>query len=319
MIPPGDFNDPAFMAGLLHPWTPARTTAFQLGPVGIQDPSQGSLVQMWTAEVVGNTILLSSPNTPPFVAYTFTEIITDISVAFDQNANYILSFMGQSGGSFLYWWNPLIPGYDTLSLSGVFSPCVTLDDGRAFNVSNSDVVLAYSSVGLLRYRLQRDRYTIEYTPLSDVTGLPIPCNVVYHVSMSNGMRLIFIYGNDIDFDGQPSYVYLGPLIMKQQVLMQKTPAEDLPITFNFEHTMLFGDYIVSAAVNIVVDSGEDPDTSGMLSGSPTFTDTTVTQQVVNGVPGQIYRIAMSVGTHNNCIYVTEGLLYVNDSPAISPP
>lgn len=317
MLPPGTFISPAGEP-LIHPWSAKRTEAYQLGPTAIQDPSQGVLFRMWKAEAVENTVWISSDITAPYAAFTHTKKITDISLAFDQNGNVTLAFMDVEGTSYYYWWDPLIPDYNLSILDG-FSPRVTLDDGRPFNVANSDIVLAYSHVGVIRYRLQRDRYSIEYTPLLELTGEPIPAFVMYHVSMNTSLKLAFIYGNTITYSAFNSSQFLAPLIMKQHIVKQKAPAEILPITFDFGHVLAFGDAIVSAAAVITVETGTDPNPAAMLSGAATHTSTTVTQKVIGGITGNVYRIAMSVNTSDSCVYITEGLLYVNDSPGVTPP
>lgn len=311
MFPTGDFHDPAMQGGLIHPWTPNRLISYQWGPIAIQDNTQGLLLLLWTAEVVENEVWLSSSSTPAFVAYTHTLKIIDISLAFDQNANIVLAFTDYAGNSFYYFWNPIIPGYETVALAGDF-PKVTLDDARQFNVANSDVVLVYAHNNAIRYRLHRDRYSIEYTPISGLTGTPVEASIIYHVSMASSLQVIIIYGKT------PSK-FLATLIMKQQIVLQKAPVEVLPITFNFDHTLAFGDFITSAAAKITVESGTDASPEDMFSGTPSFTNTTVTQTIIGGVAGNVYRLALSAGTDNNCVYVVEGVIYVNDSAGITPP
>lgn len=313
MLPPGDFDLPAVAGTFIHPWTSGVTSSQQWGPIAPQDTSQGLLHTLWTCWVSGKAIMLSSDTYPESVIYSHDEILIDTSLAFDQNGNLVIAFSDELGGVFLFWWDPTVPGYEVLPLqSGVITPRVTLDDARRFNVANSDVILMYSMLGALRYRLQRDRYTIEYTPLDAATNKPILADAVYHVSMMSTLRLGVIYTLGT------SIIYSNAQIMKKQVLLQKAPVEEVPITFNFQSVMDFGEAVETCAVNIIVASGEDPNVKDMLIEACSNTDRTVTQMVGGGIPGVIYKISMSVRSSAGSVYVIEGDLYVNNSPAINP-
>src|SRR5690606_37985990 len=82
------------------------------------------------------------------------------------------------------------------------SPRITLDDARAFNGANSDVILGYVRAGFVRYRRQRDRFTVEYTPPIVPGGTPAPATGLRHISMNSNLRLEFIVdgaGGDEDW------------------------------------------------------------------------------------------------------------------------
>lgn len=314
MIPTGDSSVPALPGEYIHPWVPGDLTSLQWGPVQLQDGSQGLLNILWTLEVEGATIYVSSSTHTRSVVLTHPLDIIDASLAFDQNGNLVVSFSDTNSDSYLHWWDPLIPAYDTMQLPvGVFTPRVTLDDARRFNVAQSDVILMYARAGGLKYRISRERYTVEYDAIDGTTGQPIPADIVYHVSMLSTMRLGVAYRTG------PTLVFETPQIMKKQIVLQKSPVEALPITFDFNHVLGFGDPIATAAVNIIVQSGTDPSPSDMLDGGPTYNDYSVTQVFKAGVVGNIYKISMSARTAGNSVYVVEGALYVNNSPAPTPP
>ena len=76
--------------------------------------------------------------------------------------------------------------------SGSVSPRITLDDARSFNGANSDVILGYVRAGIVRYRQQRDRFTVEYTPPIGAGGQPAFAGSLRHISMNSRLRLEFI-------------------------------------------------------------------------------------------------------------------------------
>jgi hypothetical protein len=90
----------------------------------------------------------------------------------------------------------------------------------------------------------------------------------------------------------------------------KALGETNPYVFNFSDRLQFGETVTGAAVSLVPASGIDPDPSAMLVGSPTFTATTVTQNITGGVVGVIYSIACTVTASNAHNYVKQGSLAV---------
>ena len=66
------------------------------------------------------------------------------------------------------------------------NPRCTLDDGRKFNVSGSDIILAYARDGAIRHRKQRERFATERTFSGSGTGL-------WQLGMGSNMRLEAAY------------------------------------------------------------------------------------------------------------------------------
>src|SRR5690606_41801272 len=69
---------------------------------------------------------------------------------------------------------------------------VDLDDSRPRNLSNADIILGYERDGLVRYRIQRERFLTEYTPPIGVCGAPAQAIGLRHISMNSNMRLKFV-------------------------------------------------------------------------------------------------------------------------------
>lgn len=178
MKPAKTLVNPAIITPFLYPdnLTEDPLIDYQLGGIGLSDPSRGSEYQVWTLAVTGTgvetAISVSAPNTPS------TQILASPSIswarlAFDQNMHPIISLVDYQGSK-LYWWDPLIPGNTYLSLPATANnPCVTLDDKRILETTlgTTDVVLTYVNGSNLVYRLQRDRYGVEYVWYSGINTL----------------------------------------------------------------------------------------------------------------------------------------------------
>lgn len=134
---------------------------YEIGGVGISDPSQGLLVKQWTARYEDGRVLLSADDVPETVLFSRPGI-TEIALAFDTNMAPFIAF--QDAGGVAYWWfdpsqsqhviSPYLP-------AGCNSPRCTLDDKRYLTDATRDIILAYLRDGALYYRQQRDNYGIE--------------------------------------------------------------------------------------------------------------------------------------------------------------
>lgn len=142
--------------------TPPNTrTAYAMGGVGLSDPSQGMDVQLWTATALEDRVILEAPNMPNALVALSMPDITQLTLAFDQNMNYVLCFV-QYNVTKLYWYDSFEGEYIITEFPGASTPRVTLDDRRVTQTANSDVVLAYIKDNNLYFRLQRDRFQNEY-------------------------------------------------------------------------------------------------------------------------------------------------------------
>jgi hypothetical protein len=139
--------------------TVGDTIDFEDGGIGLFDASEGLLYQEWRTETDGTSIKISSPNTSLTTLYTGVDIIS-ISCTFDQNMNPVYSFI-EEGQAKLRWYDSSIEDYRTTNLDGSF-PKVFLDEKRPILIGSSDVILAYTKNASLYFRLQRDRYEIDY-------------------------------------------------------------------------------------------------------------------------------------------------------------
>lgn len=197
MIPEERLSSAPAPARLLNPWSMRDDVSEHWGPVAVQDTSLGLTHRLWRARIDGPHVLLSAEGVAESIIYTHPGELREVSMAFDQNGLPYLAVVDVTGAAFLRWYDPLVPGMTVTQLAaGVVNPRITLDDARPFNVANSDVILAYVRDGLLRYRRQRDRFDVEFTPPVGEDGQPAEVSILNHVSMNDGLRLEFL----VDFD-----------------------------------------------------------------------------------------------------------------------
>lgn len=202
MIPEDRLSTESVPGGWLNPPEPLAWESSHWGPVHLNDPSQGLLVQLWAIRAKDNEIFLSAPNYPEQVFLTTASEVKQVSLAFDQNGQPHVAYVLDTGAAHFYWYDPLIPGYATLNLAaGTADPRITMDDAREFMNGANDVILAYVRAGSLYYRQQRDRYTVEKLLRTGVQRL-------YHVSMNNRLRLQFSYKGP----GMPDPPFLADVV-----------------------------------------------------------------------------------------------------------
>lgn len=144
------------------------TFDYELGGIGLSDPSQGLMVQTWKVEIVdlgngtGNAVI-SSTTQAPLVLFNLPDL-TEISLAFDQNMKPFVAYVSQGNAGF-WWYDATLPGTRFTALPiGAITPRCTLDDkrGTVISLGLSDIIICYILNGNLYFRAQRDRYTIEY-------------------------------------------------------------------------------------------------------------------------------------------------------------
>lgn len=160
-----------------------ETESWEMGGVGISDPSGGLAYQMWhgVLDVSTGSVLLDAPNTPQFVLYSEAGI-TQMDFSFDQNMKPCLAFT-QNGVAKFWWYNTVNLQYEIIMLPGAMTPLTLLDDKREGLLGNSDIILFYLRDGRLYYREQRDRFTVEYD--SGISGI----RRLLRVGFTKGLRV----------------------------------------------------------------------------------------------------------------------------------
>lgn len=188
---PGNALSPvAVPSSLLHPDTlgrPSLLMDYELGGIGLQDPSQGLQVQPWRFRVDGSQIKVGPhPYTTESTLLTAVGV-TAVSGSFDQNMNPMVAYV-LSATARLYWYDSVPASYVTVLLGAdVKSPMLTLDDKRpeAGSQNRSDVLLFYVRGSRLCYRQQRDRFQVERT----LQWLDGNAATIRKAGMSQGLRV----------------------------------------------------------------------------------------------------------------------------------
>ena len=172
MFPENRLSTSLIADAYTYPYTltpPNKKTAYAMGGIALSNPSQGLNVQLWTAQAMPDGVYVTSPTVTQPIALLIQPNITELTLAFDQNMNYVLAYV-QYGSARLYWFDTFLGQYVITDFPGAITPRVTLDDRRESQTTQSDLVLAYVKDSNLYFRLQRDRFQNEYLLKSNVSA-----------------------------------------------------------------------------------------------------------------------------------------------------
>lgn len=137
------------------------------GGTAIGNGAAGREIQLWSVKYEGTNINVYDAAG----VLSFTLVVsgaTSVCLAFDSNMAVTICYT-KSDGSYLYFFNSQSGQFETLFLAGADTCRVAVDKASLFFNTNSDVLFVYSKAGVLYWRQQRDRYTIERT-VGAVTG-----------------------------------------------------------------------------------------------------------------------------------------------------
>jgi hypothetical protein len=166
---------------------------YELGGVGLSDPSQGLKVKLWTLYLDGeNDVKITAEGVPPVTLFSRAGI-RELSLAFDQNMRPFVAFV-QHTEAWFWWFDTATSSTQFTQLIGAVSPRCTLDDKRAIAQNTSDIILAYVKDNNLYMRYQRDRYTIEYLLRSDINATLVSVGM----AKNNRLRFKMRYVNSIN-------------------------------------------------------------------------------------------------------------------------
>lgn len=163
----------------------SRLVDYELGGVGIGDPSEGLQVQVWEARVSAGVIQTRPESGGVWTDITGGASITEISLAFDQNMQPVVAYV-DSGVAKFYWYDPNSTSFVTSTFAGATSPTCCMDDKREMQVGINDVLLFYLLDGRVMHRRQRDRYLIEY----DLAAIPDGTTRIRRCGMHDRFRIM---------------------------------------------------------------------------------------------------------------------------------
>ena len=163
------------------------TEAWESGGVGLSDTSQGLMSHVWRAWTDSKAVYIQRGDLPQDTVKTLLAAlnITELDLTFDQSMRPVLTYV--SGGiAKLYWYDTVSQSQTITDFPNFQNPRVSLDDKRAFNTANSDVIFAYINNDQLCCRYQRERYGIEHV----LQQLP-PKTQLAKIGMGTTNRFLF--------------------------------------------------------------------------------------------------------------------------------
>lgn len=162
-------------------------TDYERSGIDIQNPSQGINSQIWTCRVVGNNVYVQREGRESEFMFSRPNI-SEISFAFDQNMNPHFAYtVGEE--VFLRWFDSVTQQFITTNFGTGRNPKLTMDDKRDTSLQINDILFAYMRGGILCYRQQRDRFSIERVLQS---GLPSDI-ALDTIGMSSVLRIRFTF------------------------------------------------------------------------------------------------------------------------------
>lgn len=191
---------------------------YEMGGVGISDPSQGLRVKNWTLKLVTDkdtgvqSFVLSASGVSDTVLFTSAGGVTEVALSFDQNMKPAVAYV-ENGQGKLWWYDATLGAVTTILLpAGATTPRMCLDDHRLNQTGISDICLFYISGGNLCARYQRERFTVEHVLRAVGAGTQL-----ISVAMNDRFRLQFRFGNFTGVtDGQTKVLsspYLGDVVL----------------------------------------------------------------------------------------------------------
>jgi len=164
MLPDGALSSQVRATELLLPdsFVTGDLVDRERGGADINDTSQGLLFQNWTLELEDGGFYIEAPSRARFLFFTDIDATT-CSLAFDQSMNPAVAYQ-VAGAARFRWFDTVLGAYVTTEYAGATWPRLGMDDKRgvATLAGSNDIILAYIKDGNLKFRQQRDRYTVEY-------------------------------------------------------------------------------------------------------------------------------------------------------------
>ncbi len=167
--------------------TTDRRYDYEWGGIALNDASQGLRVQVWTAYIIGDDIVLDPDDGPAQTLLSVPGGVAAVSLAFDRNMRPVVAYVTSAGLTRLFWYDTLVADEVDTPFPGIENPRVCHDDKRDMQASSSDVIFAYTRDGDLYYREQRDRYGVERLLQADIGAVRLR-----NIGMGDNLRLHFV-------------------------------------------------------------------------------------------------------------------------------
>ena len=169
-----------------------RLIDYERGGVAIQDTSKGLDYQSWTGywdALTTGVYLVAETEAPTVPVLLFSEAdVEEFSFTFDSNMRWSTVTLSSTGTAKHRWYDSAAAAYVISTYPGVASPRLALDDKRDFQVKlgRPDIILTYIANSQVRWRIQRDRFLVEYSH----PNYTVPANYrISNFGMSTKRRL----------------------------------------------------------------------------------------------------------------------------------
>lgn len=162
------------------PDVPYSVKNVTIGPVGLNDPSEGLHFKFWAAYVDSNDLIIEDIelSTTNFILNE-PDGIENVALAFDQNANDTFAYITGVGELKLRWFDTSVDDDVIINLGQAQSLTLTMDMKYYPTSNKSDILLFYIRDNAIYFRVQRDKYLIEY---------PTPITAGANSLINSGMR-----------------------------------------------------------------------------------------------------------------------------------
>jgi hypothetical protein len=164
------------------------TVDYARGGKGINDPSLGIDLQTWRATAKPDGVWVGSSVTgnsykDEALLYPHNDI-KSVTLAFDNNMQPALAMeLKSQPTTLLYWFDSVTHGFVTTTYPGYVECFVRKDDTRDGSSAYNDIIFSYNNSNQLMYRIQRDRYSVEYK-IQDLD----PMQQIYQCGPTVGLR-----------------------------------------------------------------------------------------------------------------------------------
>lgn len=225
-IVPGNITSQTDLSLTLRPTTISydRKTAFDMGPSERGSTADGLNARAWKAEVDGNSVYISRANAANtawedrelLFNYTGSEAY-ELGLTFDQVGRPLCCFEQKvitattaapttsvattdspgwkDNEISIYWYDSALGATTITNITSGRTPRIRLDFRQSYAISESDIFLFYIRETGVYYRLQRDRFGVEYD-----TGITAHDDLyLEEVILATNNRL-YLYFSDLTVD-----------------------------------------------------------------------------------------------------------------------
>lgn len=194
MLPLNSLSTQAIQGAYLYPYAVVRSSLvedFQIGGIGLQNPSQGHQTDLWYGywDTGTNSAYVRKGIGGTDIFLHTESNVFEFAFTFDQNMRWVTMVTLTDGTSKFRWYDSSVAAYVTTVYTGIASVRLVLDDTRFLQLQTgaTDVIMTYIKLATneLCFRAQRDRYLIEYILYS-----PLSANLlISNFGMHNRLRL----------------------------------------------------------------------------------------------------------------------------------